>query len=1028
MANSKTVKSNYAQKLWKKIRGFCYDKRLYFLVFFLPAAIMFAAYAFFKIHPIGDSSVLVLDLNGQYVYYYERFRDAFWGRSSWLYSWSRNLSGEMFGIYAYYLASPFMLIIAFLPRSIMATSILIMQLAKIGTAAVTFCFFLKKISAKPPKTVSLVVFPTMYALMSYMVVQLMDPMWLDGLIYLPLICWGVQRLVDEGKLAPYIIPLALMFIAHFYIGYMVGIFTFFYFCYTCLNKDGRILPKKFFSRCVSFGVGTLVALMCAAFVLIPVYNSLKLGKFEFTDPDFSLATQFDFLTFITKLFPMTYDTVYPEGMPMIYCGAAALILVPLFFMNDKITVKEKTSKGLLTIILVLLMYIKPWDMAMHGFQVPNWLPFRYSFIFSFMLVLMAFRAFENLDGITSKNIGGVVFGLMVFLFWCERENYGHFQLFETKTNDDGTYTNVIQGIWVSMIAIALYFALIHLSKKYPKSKAVCVSLVAVLCVELFVNSADTIDKIDTDVAYSKYSSYEPYMSQLRDTVDMMKKYDEEPFYRMEATFHRTVNDAMGTGYYSLSHSSSTMNAPALVTLHQLGYAYGGHYTKYDGTTFMTDALFDVKYLMDKEGNTSYVGSRIKVPEEYSLTTEYTVGDSTFKFYNNPNALGLGVVSGGDIQSVQLSETNPFENQNMIFNALAGNDTKYFTQLEVINSDMENVNTSQLTDGHTRFYPADSTVAECHVDYVVKMDKDSYLYMYLPTKYERSCNIWIQDEDEYVDGANAMDYAGQFFVGDNYSILNLGKYQEGQELRIRITIANDENEAFWSDKLFYTFDYAAFAETCTALQQRSFEVTEFSDTKLTGTVTADNDGDMLFTTVPYEEGWYVSVNGKSVTPEKSLNSLITIPLEAGKNEITMKFSPNYWRFSLVITVFGLLVLIMIFIFEYKKGRYMKKLIARIGGRTTSAAKTETEELSAEPAVGNVITDSEPQTETEMFKEDGNAPSLEDILAKAMSEEEDENVSSTDEKSTKSDLKSETDKALREILGDEFDFDKNNKDET
>ena len=292
------------------IKKWCYDKRLYFLVFFLPVAIMFSAYAFFKIHPIGDSSVLVLDLNGQYVYYYEQFRDAFHGNGSFIYNWSRNLSGEMFGVFAYYLASPFMLILVLLPRTMMATSILILQLAKIGTAAVTFMFFLKKISVQKPKTISLIIFPTMYALMSYMVVQLMDPMWLDGLIYLPLICWGVHRLVDEGKLVPYIVPLALMFIAHFYIGYMVGIFTFFYFCWYCLSREGRILPKKFFSRCVAFGIGTLVALMCAAFVLITVYNSLKLGKFEFTDPDFSLATQFDFLTFITKLFPMSYDTVY----------------------------------------------------------------------------------------------------------------------------------------------------------------------------------------------------------------------------------------------------------------------------------------------------------------------------------------------------------------------------------------------------------------------------------------------------------------------------------------------------------------------------------------------------------------------------------------------------------------------------------------------------------------------------------------------------------------------------------------------
>lgn len=65
---------------------------------------------------------------------------------------------------------------------------------------------------------------------------------------------------------------------------------------------------------------------------------------------------------------MSYDTVYPEGMPMIYCGTAVLLLVPLFFLNNKISMKEKTSTGLLTMCLVILMYIKPADMAMHGFK------------------------------------------------------------------------------------------------------------------------------------------------------------------------------------------------------------------------------------------------------------------------------------------------------------------------------------------------------------------------------------------------------------------------------------------------------------------------------------------------------------------------------------------------------------------------------------------------------------------------------------------------------------------------------------
>lgn len=919
----------------QKIRKLFYDKRWYFLAFFLPSAILFVAYAVFKVYPFGDNSALVLDLNGQYVYYYEAYRDAFWGDGSFIYDWSRNLSGEMFGVFAYYLASPFMLIIYLLPRSIMPMSIMIMQIAKVGTAAVTFRFFLKKISPKQPKTISLVVFPTVYALMSYMVVQLMDPMWLDALIYLPLICWGVQRLVNEGKMIPYIIPLALMFIAHFYIGYMVGIFTFFYFCYACLSKEGRILPKHFFAKCGYFIIGTLIALMCAAFVLIPVYNSLKLGKFDFTKPDFSLATQFDFLTFITKLFPMSYDTVYPEGLPMIYCSTAVVLLVPLFFMNTKLSIKEKTSNGLLTALLVILMYIKPADMAMHGFQVPQWLPFRYSFIFSFMLIYMAFRAFENLDGITMKNVGGIYAGLMIFLFWCERENYAHFQIFETITVD-AKKSVVIQGIWVGMIALSILFVMIHLLRKYPKSAIVSFVFACVMCLELYANTVDTFRKIDKNVAYSKWSSYQPYMSELRNAVKALKSYDKDPFYRTEANFHRTVNDPIGAGYVGVSHSSSTMNSDALTMLHRLGYAYGGHYTKYDGATYITDALFDIKYLMEKTGNTNYVDSRIIIPKEYKLATQSEQGDTTYKFYRNPNAIGLGVVTGSAIFDTVLSDEDPFENQNLLFSALLGKYKRYFNRLDANEIETNNLIRSTLIDGHTKFSVDNQNITDSHVDYLVEVNTDTDVYMFLPTLYERNCNIWVQDEKLYQQGSQPMDYAGQFFVGDNYSIFNIGHYTKGSTLRVRVTVDNKDNEAFWKDYIFCSFDYDAFEKDCQMLKENAMKVTKFEDTFLEAEAASTQDGQYLFTTIPYEDGWTITVNGTEVKYEKVVESLIAIPLEKGNNTITFRFMPKYLIHSYIITGFGVVLLILVFIVEIRKINVSAKISKLFG---SAAVKIE-----------------------------------------------------------------------------------------
>lgn len=178
-------------------KTFLWNKRLYLFAFFVPMLILLMSYFAFGLYPFGDESVLVLDLNGQYVYYYENLRDAFWGNGSMVNSWSRNLTGETIGIFAYYLASPFSLVVMLFPRSHMVDALLVMQLLKVGTASVTFCWYMRRSKRTSPYTS--LIFAILYSLMSYMIVQLMDPMWLDGLIYLPIICRGIEQLVDNRK-------------------------------------------------------------------------------------------------------------------------------------------------------------------------------------------------------------------------------------------------------------------------------------------------------------------------------------------------------------------------------------------------------------------------------------------------------------------------------------------------------------------------------------------------------------------------------------------------------------------------------------------------------------------------------------------------------------------------------------------------------------------------------------------------------------------------------------------------------------
>ena len=157
---------------------------------------------------------------------------------------------------------------------------------------------------------------------------------------------------------------------------------------------------------------SVIAICIAAFMILPVYNALKLGKFDFTTPDYSYKSQFNIFEFITQFSVVNqYSSVNVQGKPEIYCGVLAAICMPLFFLNPRIKVRRKLGYGFLTVVMFICMLVRPIDMLWHGGQMPNWLPFRYSFIVSFILLSVAATAWKHLDGVQMKHLGGVFFGV-----------------------------------------------------------------------------------------------------------------------------------------------------------------------------------------------------------------------------------------------------------------------------------------------------------------------------------------------------------------------------------------------------------------------------------------------------------------------------------------------------------------------------------------------------------------------------------------------------------------------------------------
>jgi len=950
----------------------------YIAAFFIPALLTLIAYAAFGIFPFGERSVLALDLNGQYIYYFEALRDAFWGEGSIFYSWGRDLSGEFMGIIGYYLASPFTLIVMLLPRTMILESIMIMQLCKIGAAGLTFCIYAQK--SKKLQPAHSILFSTVYAMMGYAVIQLIDPMWIDGVVFLPLIILGVERLIDDGRKINYIIPLAVMFIANFYIGYMVAIFVAVYFLYYLFFGTERKFKDSYdyFKVIGRMFLSTAVVLMCSAIMLLPVYNSLSLGKMEFSKPDYSWATQFNPIELVPTLLPNQYYSVNMHGKPEIYCGVLTLVLLPLFYMNKKIKRNTKIGYSLLIAVLFMSMYIKPLDILWHGGQTPNWLPYRYSFLLSFVLVSMAATVFSNLNGYKLKisHVGGAFAGIsmLVFIFEAIMDSFDYIQ---TKfkyvaaapyTTEEAYKSEHYTEFWLGTLVfgvilaafyltmICIYSHIVNNKKGVVYKRIVLGAMASVVCFEAGYNAYDTFKKVDKEVAFSNRETYYNIIQAGRDVTKTIEDFDVQNggsgLFRSEKTFFRTVNDNLAYGMRGISHSSSVMNTKIINFIETMGYSTRSYVTRYDGNSSIADSLLGIKYVIhdERQTNNKKILNDTYVPVTSQKYINNDDQESIFKIYQNPDALSIGYMISEDIVNLgHLGADNTFNSQNIFLSTMTGN-TQFSTipatetSGEIINIDGFREYYTRIPEtivldecyespyGDQRLFTANADAFDPHVNVQFTTQSDDEVYMYFKTYNEKAVNLWVSSEkDENGNFVNHQQLGSNaYYENHDYSALRVGSYPAGTDIEIRMTIRlnsavpDTEEYTIVRDFFIYHFNDDLYKEDINKLKASQWNITDYTDRHIEGTITAA-DNQIMFTSIPYEPGWTVKVDGVKVEPKELITAFIGIPLTAGTHTVSMTYTPPGFIPGVILLILGIGAIVVFYLYDRKNNTV---LLARI----------------------------------------------------------------------------------------------------
>ena len=95
------------------------------------------------------------------------------------------------------------------------------------------------------------------------------------------------------------------------------------------------------------------------------------------------------------------------------------------------------------------------------------------------------------------------------------------------------------------------------------------------------------------------------------------------------------------------------------------------------------------------------------------------------------------------------------------------------------------------------------------------------------------------------------------------------------------------------------------------------VTEYDNAYLSGNIFIENGQELVFTTIPYDRGWNVYVDGKKVETVMVLYSLMAFEATEGYHEIEMRYFPSIYKIGIAVSALGILIFVAVVLYNKNK---------------------------------------------------------------------------------------------------------------
>ena len=917
------------------------------LAFLLPTAVMLAIYFITSITPFGSQTLLYSDNFHQYYPFFRQFRQALRSGESLLWTWSVGMGMDYLGLISYYLASPLNLLSVILPESWVLPYFTLLMPMKLGLASGFFALLLKKLYGK--EDMALPLFGAFYAMCAWALGYQWNIMWLDGFALLPLVALGTILLLRDGKYLLYTLSLTVAVAANYYVGFFVCIFVFLLFwCYEICRFRG--LLRLLGDLCL-IGFFTVLAIGMTAIVELPTLAALQdtyssvnqfptgfevnivsgeavtkareLWHLYKTDKIAGHATFASWFAAVKASIPPLLDGMrqiagqvgggqtptYMEGLPNLYCGVFPIALGWLFLMSKDVRLRDKFCAVALLVLFMCSFLFRQLDYIWHGFHFTNQIPYRFSFLFSFVVLYMAWRAWLLRESFPLwKILLAGVLSVVVLLFGGHQGSDYLYWLFNLAFLGLYLVCMVAQHSHFDLLGQALAARgqeelpqaqgyMLHREETQRRRQRVRKAVAATMALELVLHTA---------LFFSGFSIYDyDYPKKEDAAAAVFQKIEEmgsdQLFYRTEVTHAQTLNDGALNGYHGISTFTSSANVATTEFMQSLGAAARNNWNRYcyEMSSPVSNLFLNLRYLVERDEK-AYEDSCYRIVlEENGLTV-----------LENRTYLPLGFLAEPALAEMNFNPDNrSFSFQNRLFRAATGLQGSVWHSVPAMDLTVSTTGDVATIKENVSGWTSFSTGADGGtMIYTYQISQEGYLCLDVNLSKHKNFSVWHN---------GARLYSESFSLPQ---LLAVGDVRPGDEVQIRVTCA--PNMASTSMTVSAAIlDQALFMEGYEVLAASTLELTEFSTIRVAGTVNCDQDG-LLYTSVPQDGNWVAYVDGEKAEISLVGGCMVGIPLTHGQHTVQLRYENEAFRIGAWITAgcataFGLFVLLEILIARKKK---------------------------------------------------------------------------------------------------------------